>query len=258
MRELYTARLERKLLLSAAAQCYHFEFVFTTADAPALEAGQFLSLVADDPAGKTYTRAYSIASAPRPHRFDLCVNRVEGGFFSNLLCDLEEGASIQCHGPHGLFTLKQPIADGLMIAAGTGIAPMRGFVQWLFPESGEGRSAGREFSLVYGAAEAGELFYDSYFRSVAARHAGFRYLPVVTRYGLEEQMAAAIASAAQEQARTPEAAPVQGADSPPGALEAAFARYAYVCGLNETVKAARAQLTALGWAKRQVLFERYD
>ena len=258
MREIYTARLERKLLLSAAAQCYHFEFAFTNANAPALEAGLFLSLVADDPAGKTYTRAYSIASAPRDQCFDLCVNRVEGGFFSNLLCDLEEGDSIQCHGPHGLFTLKQPVGDGLMIAAGTGIAPMRGFVQWLFPEAGADRSTGHGFWLVYGAAAEEELFYDSYFRSVAGKHAGFRYVPVVAREGLEEEMAAAIALAAHDLSSTPKTASMPGFEAQAGAGGGGYPVYAYVCGLNETVKPARAQLAALGWVKRQVLFERYD
>ena len=43
---------------------------------------------AQDDDGKEQTRAYSIASASNKNRFDLCVNRVEGGFFSNRLADL--------------------------------------------------------------------------------------------------------------------------------------------------------------------------
>ena len=87
--------------------------------------GQFISAVAHDPLGKQQTRAYSIASAPRANQFDVCVNRVEGGFFSNLLCDLEVGQSLEFHGPHGLFLLRAPLTDGIFIATGTGIAPMR-------------------------------------------------------------------------------------------------------------------------------------
>ena len=126
-----------------------------------------------DPAGKQQTRAYSIASAPRGNQFDVCVNRVEGGFFSNLLCDLEVGQSIQFHGPHGLFLLRAPLTDSILIATGTGIAPMRGFVEHLFPENGEDRSQGRKIWLVYGTRYETELYYEDYFEKVAASQAKF-------------------------------------------------------------------------------------
>ncbi len=246
VRDTYTARLERKILLSAAADCYHFQFTLEADALPAFEPGQFLSFVADDAAGKTYTRAYSIASASTGTSFDLCVNRVEGGFFSNLLCDLREGGTVRCQGPHGLFTLRQPPADGLLIAASTGIAPLRGFAQGLFPQAGQDRSQGREYWLVYEAPHPDELFYNSYFQQLAAGHANFHYLPVFGRDGDHEQMAQAIAGIAPSATR---------AEPEPGQ---AFSRYAYVCGLGEMVKAARAQLLAMGWEKRQILFERYD
>ena len=86
--------------------------------------GQFVSFLAVDPLGKHQTRAYSIASAPRGNQFDVCVNRVEGGFFSNLLCDLEVGQGLEFHGPHGLFMLRAPLTDSIFIATGTGIAPV--------------------------------------------------------------------------------------------------------------------------------------
>lgn len=255
MREIYTARLQQKLLLSAAAQCYHFAFSLDEAAPPALAPGQFLSLLAEDAAGKTYTRAYSIASAPRraeDQGFDLCVNRVEGGFFSNLLCDMREGEAIRCHGPHGLFTLKEPPAHGLLIAAGTGIAPMRGFAQWLFPEGAADRSEGREYWLVYEAPQLEELFYNSYFKDLAARHANFHYLPVA---GGESDHARMEQEIVRIRGEVAPASPGQAAPSQTGPE---FGAYAYVCGLSEMVKAARAQLFALGWQKRQVLFERYD
>jgi ferredoxin-NADP reductase len=37
-----------------------------------------------------------------------------------------------------------------------------------------------------------------------------------------------------------------------------FNIHAYICGLNEMVSANRDRLTALGWDKKQVIFERYD
>ena len=138
-RELHTARLLKKVCISEVAQCYHFEFVLEDLESFPFTSGQFISAVAPDVNGKQQTRAYSIASAANGNRFELCVNRVPEGFFSNHLADLTDlppGGSIQVHGPHGHFVLKQPITDSILISTGTGIAPMRGYAQWLFPETG--------------------------------------------------------------------------------------------------------------------------
>src|ERR1019366_1883763 len=102
-RELYTARLARKDCISEFAQCYHFEFVLDGLESFPYAPGQFISAVAPDQNGKMQTRAYSIASAANTNRFELCINRVEEGFFSNHLADLPDlpvRATIQVHGPH--------------------------------------------------------------------------------------------------------------------------------------------------------------
>src|ERR1019366_1642277 len=109
--------LERKECISESAQCFHFEFVIDELESFPFTAGQFVSAVADDVNGKQQTRAYSIASAARANRFDLCVNRVEGGFFSNHLADLPDlpiGGTIRIHGPHGHFILNEPITDSIL------------------------------------------------------------------------------------------------------------------------------------------------
>lgn len=250
-RKLYTARLLNKLLLSERAQCYHLEF-----EAPELEnfsfnSGQFVSMVAVDSASKHQTRAYSIASAPHGNRFDLCVNRVEGGFFSNLLCDLEPGASTQFHGPHGLFVLRPPLKDSIFIATGTGVAPMRGFVEHLFPSETEDRSEGRHFWLVYGTRHESEIYYQRYFEKIAAEHPNFHYLATLSRphegwEGLRGYVQAHVKNVLEEH---PQYASLNGVQ--PQML-------AYICGLNEMVSATRDQLKELGWDRKQIHFERYD
>jgi ferredoxin-NADP reductase len=37
-----------------------------------------------------------------------------------------------------------------------------------------------------------------------------------------------------------------------------FDIYAYICGLNEMVSGVRECLTAFGWHRKQIVFERYD
>ena len=125
-----------KVCISSVPQCYHFEFVLDGMESFPFPAGQFVSAVATDPNGKSRLAPTPLPRPPSGNRFDLCVNRVENGFFSNHLADLPDlpvGATIQIHGPHGHFILQEPITDSILVATGTGMAPMRGFTQWLFP-----------------------------------------------------------------------------------------------------------------------------
>ena len=211
-----------------------------------------------DDAGQQQTRAYSIASAPRGNQFDLGVNRVEGGFFSNLLCDLEVGQTLQFHGPHGLFILRSPLTDCIFVATGTGIAPMRGFVQHLFPETGEDLSQGKRIWLVYGTRHESELYYEKYFEKVAAERHNFTYLKTLSRphegwegsRGYVQELVAKIAADHGGEHVAPDPA-TNGAGTP-------YRILAYICGLNDMVSATRDRLTGLGWEKKQVIFERYD
>jgi ferredoxin-NADP reductase len=270
-RELYTARLEKKICISQVAQCYHLEFVLDGMESFPFAPGQFVSAVATDPSGKQQTRAYSIASAARANRFDLCVNRVEGGFFSNYLADLTDlpvGGTIQIHGPHGYFILKEPVTDSILIATGTGIAPMRGFAQWLFPEdgpdAGEGRSNGKDIWLVYGTRYETEIYYQAEFEALARKHPNFHYLVTLSRAqanwtGLRGYVQDHVARIVEERAALlgiPLPQPAPDPAIPVGDLRSDI--YSYICGLNNMVAGVRDKLAGYGWHRKQIVFERYD
>jgi ferredoxin-NADP reductase len=270
-RELLTARLARKECISEVAQCYHFEFVIDGLESFPFAAGQFVSAVADDANGKQQTRAYSLASAPNLNKFELCVNRVEEGFFSNHLADLPDlpiGSTIQIHGPHGHFILHEPITDSILVATGTGIAPMRGYLQWLFPEGGPdaemGRSNGKQIWLVYGTRHESDIYYQAEFEALAARVPNFHYLPTLSRAeqswtGLRGYVQEHMARIIEERAaRLGQPLPAPPPDPTLLASELNFDIYAYICGLNEMVSSVRERLTAFGWHKKQIVFERYD
>lgn len=266
-RELLTARLDRKDCISEPAQCFHFEFVLDALDTFHYSAGQFVSAVAEDVNGKQQTRAYSIASAENGNRFDLCVNRVEGGFFSNHLADLPDlpvGGTIRIHGPHGHFILHQPITDSILIATGTGIAPMRGFLQSLFPANGPDLSQGKQIWLVYGTRYETDLYYHEEFEALAARYSNFHYLATLSRAkdswtGLRGYVQDHVARIVEERAaRLGIALPAPPPDPSILASELHFDIYAYICGLNNMVSAVREKLTGYGWHRKQIVFERYD
>jgi ferredoxin-NADP reductase len=266
-RELYTARLERKDCLSEVSQCYHFEFVLDGQESFPFHAGQFISAVADDASGKQQTRAYSLASSSRGNRFDLCVNRVEEGFFSNHLADLPDlpiGATIQVHGPHGHFILNEPVTDSILVATGTGVAPMRGFTQWLFPADGPDRSNGKDIWLVYGTRYESDIYYREEFEALARRKPNFHYLPTLSRApenwpGLRGYVQEHVAKIVEERAARL-GLPLPQTDPDPAIPrnELRFDIYAYICGLNNMVASVRERLAGYGWHRKQIVFERYD
>jgi len=266
-REFHSARLVHKHCISESAQTYHFEFILDDLETFPFIPGQFISAVAEDRTGKEQTRAYSLASAPSGNRFDLCLNRVEGGFFSNRLADLPDvpvGGAVRVYGPNGFFTLRAPITDSLLVATGTGVAPMRGFLQWLFPVDGPDRSEGKEIWLVYGTRFASELYYREEFEAIAARHSNFHYLPTLSREaedwpGLRGYVQDYVTRIVEERAtRLGQPLPALPVDPgvPPAQLR--FDINAYICGLNDMINAVRERLKGFGWHRRQIIFERYD
>jgi len=267
VRELHTARLVQKECISESAQSFHFEFVIDELESFTFTPGQFISAVDEDRNGKEQTRAYSIASAANGNRFDLCLNRVDDGFFSNRLADLPDlpvGGTIQVYGPNGYFTLREPLSDSILIATGTGIAPMRSFAQWLFPQDGPDRSQGKQIWLVYGTRHETELYYRDEFESLAARYPNFHYLPMLSRAhggwtglrGYVQEHAAQIIEERAARLGIPLPQPAPDLALPAGQLR--FEIYAYVCGLSPMITSVRERLRSVGWHRKQIVFERYD
>lgn len=201
--------------------------------------GQWLSLTHTKPEGEEITRAYSIASPPNANRFALCLNRVQDGFMSNYLCDLEAGAKISGQGPFGNFILRPPLRDTLFIATGTGIAPYRSMLQWLLADAS--RHQNRQFWLLFGSRHEKDIYYHEEFLQLAAEHKNFDYLPTLSRGSADWK---GLRGYVQEHV--------------PGIVNGRSEMHAYICGLDKMVSANRGLLKNLGWDRKSILYEKYD
>lgn len=125
--------------------------------------GQFFLLQVDE---KT-NRAYSIASSPQQlPEFDLIVKHVENGAASTFLWHLAAGSEVLFRGPMGRFGIRYPQKKQLLIATGTGLAPMRSFYQSLLADASL-----PAVRLIFGVRHEANLFCLEELRELKARHA---------------------------------------------------------------------------------------
>ena len=235
--QTHTARLTRSIALAGFTK--HLEFEMQNIARFGFVPGQWLSLKHTESDGEEITRAYSIASPPgENNRFALCLNRVQDGFMSNFLCDMNEGDEISCQGPFGDFILRPPMRDTIFIATGTGIAPFRSMVHWLVADPSRHE---RQLWLLFGSRTEQDIYYHQEFLRLAEAHKNFHYLPTLSRGAPDWQ---GLRGYVQEHV--------------PGIVSGRTEMHAYICGLDKMIRANRDLLKSLGWDRKSIRYEKYD
>jgi ferredoxin--NADP+ reductase len=165
--------------------------------------GQSIGIIPDgtDANGKPHKlRLYSIASTRHGDNLEgntvsLCVRQLQyekdgetiNGVCSTFLCDIEPGAKVKITGPVGKEMLlpDDEEANVIMLATGTGIAPMRTYLRRMF-EPSEREKNGWQFRgkawLFMGAPTTANLLYDDDFNRYQAEFPdNFRYTKAISR-----------------------------------------------------------------------------
>jgi ferredoxin-NADP reductase len=139
--------------------------------------GQWVSLHVPQPGGGTRARDYSIASPPRRDgRFELAITRVGAGGGSQALHRVQPGDVLPLSTARGSFGLGSFTRPVLMVATGTGIAPLRSILL----------ARGRDLShppvtLLHGVRDEQEQLYREDFERLVTQWAPFRYEPTLSR-----------------------------------------------------------------------------
>ncbi len=165
--------------------------------------GQSIGIIPDgeDANGKSHKlRLYSIASTRHgdnlaDHTVSLCVRQLQyekdgetiNGVCSTFLCDIEPGSKVKITGPVGKEMLlpDDEEANVIMLATGTGIAPMRTYLRRMF-EPTEREKNGWHFRgkawLFMGSPTTANLLYDNDFNHYQAEFPdNFRYTKAISR-----------------------------------------------------------------------------
>lgn len=202
-------------------------------EALAYRSGQFARLSLDG-----VSRSYSFAAPPRDDgEVSFLVRKVPGGRFSSRVHDDDLlGHAVHLEGPSGAFWLRPGEAPLLLVAGGSGLAPILAMLH-------EAVAAGvsRDATLLFGARTAADLYALDEIEAIARAWRGaFRFVPVLS-------------SAADDASWTGERGLVTGLL--PGLLS--DGAHAYLCGPPAMIDGALALLGERGVPRAHIHFDRF-
>jgi CDP-4-dehydro-6-deoxyglucose reductase, E3 len=142
--------------------------------------GQYLDILLEG--GRR--RSFSIASPPHDSELlELHVRRVPGGGFTErLFMALHAGALLRIEGPVGQFTYREGSGPVLMIAGGTGFAPLKSMLRHIL-ESGADAKPTREIHLYWGARQASDVYEEALVHDWTRHHPHLHFTPVLSESG---------------------------------------------------------------------------
>jgi len=120
--------------------------------------GQFINVYfpeLDTPEGK----AYSISSAPNGNNFSITVRGI--GAFSNRLCALSVGETLNASLPYGFFSPAREDSDLVLIASGIGVAPFRSIILSVVQSP-----LRRRIALFHSVRIVGDAFFHDEFETI--------------------------------------------------------------------------------------------
>lgn len=189
------------------------------------QAGQFVSFEVPK-AGLPFpvTRPYSIASPPsNPCAIDLLFNLVPDGPGSTFLFSLRNGDPVSFRGPAGTFLLREyPGRRLLLVATGTGIAPLRSMIHARLPSP-------TPVTLIWGLRNERDLYYQDELAALAAQFPEFSYSVTLSQPSPEWRGARGRVQSAVEAATT-------------NVDDLAV----YVCGNHEMIQSVKALIRSRG------------
>lgn len=151
---------------------------------PPYRAGQYLDILLAD----GQRRSYSMATPAGADTLELHVRHLPGGLFTDRLFGVagapgtpSAGDSLTLEGPFGDFYLRDGDAPVILLASGTGFAPVKALV-----EQAIAGGLARPMRLYWGGRRAQDLYLDALCRSWAASLPWFDYVPVLSEAAPEQ------------------------------------------------------------------------
>jgi propane monooxygenase reductase subunit len=136
--------------------------------------GQYVDL--HIPGAEGARRSFSMANVPGDRTIELMIKCYAGGRLSGMLDgEIRPGQQIGFTGPYGAFRLRRGDKPILMVAGGSGMAPILSLLRQLAASGTE-----RPVRFFYGARTQRDLFHLAEIEALGAQIADFRFTPVLS------------------------------------------------------------------------------
>jgi Na+-transporting NADH:ubiquinone oxidoreductase subunit F len=143
------------------------------------KAGQYVQFLIPGTEGdpQPLYRAYSIASPPSsPGLLTLVFGRIPGGVCSSYVFErLHAADEVTVNGPFGEFYLRDGDRDIILVAGGSGMAPLRGMLMDMAE-----KHVTRAVTYFFAARTTRDLFYMDEMRALERDLPHFRFVPVLS------------------------------------------------------------------------------
>ena len=144
------------------------------------KAGQYMQLKAPlyDGNDEEIYRAYSISSSPmEKDHLEFIIGYVPEGIATTYVHQhLNEGDEVTVNGPYGDFYYQDNDRDMVMVAAGTGIAPILSILKYM-----KSNDIKRKVRFYFGAKTQEDLFFLDYFKELEDTLYDFEFIPCLSR-----------------------------------------------------------------------------
>lgn len=202
--------------------------------------GQYADIVI--PGVVKQARSYSFAKSPdreKPNQVSFFVRHVPEGKLTDWLHSEDRvGSEVQVSGPHGSFYLRDTDGPLVLIAGGSGLAPIRALLQQI---TKEGR--GNDLTVIFGARTQRDLYCLEEIEELAKASKGkVQFLPVLSMESDESGWTGATGhcpTAITQEMLEPSAS------------------HAYLCGPPVMIDAAIEQLKTYGLDDSQIFFDKF-
>src|SRR3989304_7334971 len=140
--------------------------------------GQFINIILPKD-GKMVQKSYSIVSLSSQKDFlELCIKKIEGGYFSTYLYNVKPGEKFEVLGPFGHFIPKNEDDnnDAIFVATGTGISAIKPMIEHFIR-----KDTRKQLWLIFGARYEESIYYKEFFEQLARKHNNFHFIPTLSR-----------------------------------------------------------------------------
>ncbi|GCL61132.1 CDP-6-deoxy-delta-3,4-glucoseen reductase [Pseudaquabacterium pictum] len=139
-------------------------------------AGQYIEFILRDGARRSYSMANAPSRLDNPPSIELHIRHLPGGLFTDqVFSTLKEKDILRMEGPFGSFFLRESAKPIILLASGTGLAPVKALIEQL-RDTGDTRPAW----LYWGCRTRRDLYLHDWALQTAADWPQLRYIPVLS------------------------------------------------------------------------------